>query len=331
MEDNATAQKPARPWLKPLIVVVTLAIAAGAMYLAVRKIDWNEMFSTLASGNLGLLALAVGILSLSCVVRGLRWRVLLSAEKLLPLSTVFWATMSGYLGNAYLPARAGEALRSVLIGEKGGISKMFTLATALTERIMDAVLLVTISAVGLSTLPNIGPEMRQGIKSMAVVGVVGLAGVLVAPRMSGIIQRIIQRLPGPAGAREKLGGITARFLTGAGALQHWGRLGLFLLYSAGIWSLDTLTGLTVARALGLSLTPVQVLLLLAAVGIASAVPSTPGYIGVYQLVAVTVLVPFGLSEAQAVAYILAYQGVNYVVITLWGLPGLWKLRGGLRI
>jgi hypothetical protein len=76
--------------------------------------------------------------------------------------------------------------------------------------------------------------------------------------------------------------------------------------------------------------PVQVFILLAALGIASALPSTPGFVGIYQFVAVTVLVPFGLSEAQAIAFILGYQGVSYIVVTLWGLIGLWKLRGAIR-
>ena len=47
----------------------------------------------------------------------------------------------------------------------------------------------------------------------------------------------------------------------------------------------------------------------------------------YPAARAQMLVPFGLSESQALAYIIAYQGVMYVVITLWGLIGLWKLRG----
>jgi uncharacterized protein (TIRG00374 family) len=265
------------------------------------------------------------------VARGLRWRVLLSAEKTLPLPTVFWATMTGYLGNAYLPARAGEVVRSVLIGQKGGISKSFALATALTERIVDAVLLVVICAAALTTVSALPDELTQALKVMAVVGAAGGLLLFFAPRMSGLVQSLIARLPLSETLREKIGGMAGAFLTGAASLQHWGRLVQFLLYSAVIWSLDTLTGLTVARAFGLSLTPPQVFILLAAIGLASALPSTPGYVGVYQFVAVTVLVPFGFSEAQALAYILGYQGVNYVVITLWGLIGLWKLRGAVRL
>ena len=270
------------------------------------------------------------ILSLSCVVRGFRWRVLLSAEKTLPLRTVFYGTMTGYLGNAYLPARAGEVVRSVLIGEKGGISKSFALATALTERIVDAVLLVAVSAVALTTLGTLAPELMQALRVMAFIGALGALAVFAAPHMRGTLQKIITRLPLSERMHEKIGGMTGNFLTGAGALQDWGRLINFLIASAGIWSLDTLCGLAVARAFGADLSLAQVFLLLAALGISSALPSTPGALGIYQYVAVTVLVPFGFSEAQALAYILGYQGVMYVVITTWGLLGLWKLRGAIR-
>lgn len=313
-----------------LFLALTLLLAAGLLYLAVRNVDWNELVFTLSRVNPLWLALGVLILSLSCLVRGFRWRVLLSAEKTLPLPTVFWGTMTGYLGNAYLPARAGEVIRSVLIGQKGGISKSFSLATALTERIVDAVLLVAVSAVALTTITSLAPELLQGLRVMAVIGALGALALFAAPHMRGLLQNIITRLPFSEKLRDRLGGVTGNFLTGAGALQDWTRLINFLLASAGIWSLDTLTGLAVASAFGVSLSLTQVFILLAALGISSALPSTPGALGIYQYVAVAVLVPFGLSEAQSLAYILGYQGVMYAVITTWGLIGLWKLRGAIR-
>ena len=326
METTATT-KPQSKWL----LALSLIIAAGLLYLALRKVSWSELVSTLRQGNLALLALGVAILSLSCVVRALRWRVLLSAEKTLPLPMVFWATMTGYLGNAYLPARAGEVVRSVLIGQKGGLSKSFTLATALTERLVDALILVVIAAIGVSTLFSLPGELTQAVRLMGVVGALGAVALLAAPHMGGFANNLIARLPVSTVLRGKIEHFTTNFLTGAGALQNWSRLALFMVFSLGIWTLDMLCGLSVARAFGLNLGPFQVFILLAALGLASALPSTPGYVGVYQFVAVAVLVPFGLSEAQSLAYILGYQGVNYVVITLWGLIGLWKLRGGFRL
>ena len=74
----------------------------------------------------------------------------------------------------------------------------------------------------------------------------------------------------------------------------------------------------------------QALVLLAALGLSSAIPSTPGYVGVYQFVAATVLVPFGFSRPDALAYILISQVFNYVVVSFWGLLGLWQLNRGRK-
>ena len=67
-------------------------------------------------------------------------------------------------------------------------------------------------------------------------------------------------------------------------------------------------------------------LLLAGLGLGSALPSTPGYIGIYQFVAVRVLTPFGFSRTDAIAYILVAQALMYIVIGVWGALGLWRYR-----
>ena len=48
--------------------------------------------------------------------------------------------------------------------------------------------------------------------------------------------------------------------------------------------------------------------------------------GIYQFAAVSVLTPFGYSQADAIAYILLFQAMNYVVLLVWGLLGLARQR-----
>jgi glycosyltransferase 2 family protein len=67
------------------------------------------------------------------------------------------------------------------------------------------------------------------------------------------------------------------------------------------------------------------LLFIAALGLSSAIPSTPGYVGVYQFIAVAVLTPLGFSRNQALTYILAIQAISYVMCLGWGALGLWQL------
>ncbi len=70
----------------------------------------------------------------------------------------------------------------------------------------------------------------------------------------------------------------------------------------------------------------QAFVLLAALGLSSAIPSTPGYVGVYQFVAVTTLEPFGISQADALAFILISQVLGSIIIGFWGLLSLWQFN-----
>ena len=68
----------------------------------------------------------------------------------------------------------------------------------------------------------------------------------------------------------------------------------------------------------------------ARIGLGSALPSTPGYVGIYQFVAVSVLTPFGFSRADAIAYILVAQALSYAVIGVWGSLGIVRYRRARR-
>src|SRR6185436_9096701 len=87
---------------------ITLALTGVLLVLALRTVDWKQTLAVLLQGRLDLLLVACLILNGSYFARGLRWRVLLSATQKIAPPTVYEATMVGYLGNDFLPARAGE-------------------------------------------------------------------------------------------------------------------------------------------------------------------------------------------------------------------------------
>jgi hypothetical protein len=82
--------------------------------------------------------------------------------------------------------------------------------------------------------------------------------------------------------------------------------------------MDGLSIVFVARALSLPLTLVQSWLLISALALASAVPATPGYVGIYQFVAVVVMAPLGFPASSAVALVLAVQAMIWTVALFWG-------------
>ena len=115
-------------------------------------------------------------------------------------------------------------------------------------------------------------------------------------------------------------------LRGMRAFHDLGRLSGFLVLTAVIWCLDAVGTAIVAGALGLSMPISAAFLLIAGLGLGSALPSTPGYIGIYQFVAVSVLAPFGFSRADAIAFILVAQAVSYVLVGFWGSLGITRYR-----
>jgi uncharacterized protein (TIRG00374 family) len=281
------------------------------------------------------LAVAFGMSHIALLLRSLRWRVLLSAapsdggrpgqQKVAPL-TVFWAMMAGYLGNSFLPARAGEVIRSVALGRKAGMSKSWVFATALTERLLDVVALVLFS---LAAVFSLGQSSQRLVRAWKVMGIVGAAGIIVlfaVPRFEDTFRRLLERLPGPARLRERLLGILAQFLSGMRAFANPSRGFAFAGMTILIWMSDAVGTMIGARAFGLSLTLPIAVMLLAALGLSSAIPSTPGYVGVYQFVAVAVLVPLGYPRSGALAYITVAQALTYVMVAVWGLLGIWRLQ-----
>lgn len=314
---------------KPLSKFLTgfsIALAGFLLYLALRGLDWKSFWDTIRNGHYQILLLTIPIASLNYFIRAIRWSVLIHSEKKVSVISIFWANMVGYMGNAYLPARAGEILRSVFLGREKGLGVSFVLATALIERALDVIALVIIGSTAMLGQSSIPSELQNAMRVTAGIGVIGLIFILVMPYQEKLSFSVLNKLPLPDKFRAMLSEQISRFLIGMRSLQNAKRLITFIALTIIIWFVDALANVIGVHIIGQNLNIGQALILLAALGLSSAIPSTPGYIGVYQFVAVAVLVPFGFSRPDALAYILISQILNYLVITFWGLVGLWQIN-----
>jgi hypothetical protein len=272
------------------------------------------------------LLITVPIASGNYFIRALRWSVLVRSERKVPLDSVFWANMVGYMGNAYLPARGGELLRSAFLGRKSGLGTSFVLATALTERLLDVIALVLLGTVSLLGQMNMPSPLAGALRILALIAFVGLAFIIVAPFQEQAILRFTGRFPLPESISRGASQQIKRFLLGIRSLRNGRRLLSFVLLTFAIWFIDAIANTIGVHVISQTLSIAQALILLAALGLSSAIPSTPGYVGVYQFVAVGVLVPFGFTRADALAYVLINQVLNYMIVSFWGLLGLWRIH-----
>ena len=163
---------------------------------------------------------------------------------------------------------------------------------------------------------------------MAILGGLAVIFLIAAPKFEKLFGKIVHVMPIPQKWKDSLIQFINRFLMGGKAFLHPLRAGGFLGLSVIIWLVDGMIGLLVGKALGLTLSLAQVMLFLVGLGLSSAIPSTPGYVGVYQFVAVTLLPLFGISKSQALSYVLILQATSVIVVVVSGLIGFWRL--GIR-
>jgi uncharacterized protein (TIRG00374 family) len=297
------------------------------LWYSLRGIEWLRVWQIVKGAHLGGVALAMALMSTTLFLRSFRWRVLLLAKGRVSVADAFWATGAGYLGNSLLPARAGEVVRTVMISRRTKMTKTFVLTTALSERVVDAIALITISATVLLVLPEKPGWLADAARPFAVLGLCGVLTIAIVPIFEAFWFRLLERLPVPHGLRDKAEHALQHGLQGIRSFHDRGRLLRFLGLTAVIWLLDGVGTVVGAQAIGLTIELPVAFLLIAGLGLGSAMPSTPGYLGVYQFVAVSILTPFGLSKTDAIAYILLFQAMNYVVVLFWGGIGLSQQRG----
>jgi uncharacterized membrane protein YbhN (UPF0104 family) len=293
--------------------ILSVPLAAVLLYLSLRGVDWKGVWQTISGARWGFLAAACGCSCISFFLRSLRWRILLNAEQRLSVGLVFSANMAGYLGNSFLPARAGELVRTFAIGARSSLSKTYVLTTALCERLMDALALVLWSSLILLGVQAKPRWMVDLSRTTAIAAAAGALAIALLPHMEGLW-------------RSRLPRFAEQVLLGMRAFHNMGRFLGFTVLTVAIWTTDAFGAILMADGLHLHFSFAVAMLLLTGMGLGSALPSTPGYVGIYQFVAVTVLTPFGFSRDSALAYILVAQASAYVVTLALGLPSLYWIK-----
>ena len=305
--------------------VLSAALAAVLLYYSLRGVEWARVWITITHARWEYLAAAGLTTCCSFFLRSCRWRILLNTDARFDVRTVFVATMAGYLGNAFLPARAGEFVRSYIISKSSSLSKTYVLTTALSERVVDAIALVLAGSV---VLLGVNPKptwLAEVSRTTTAIAGAGLLAIAIVPHTGDLVERLLRRIPLPEGLRDRLMRLATQILAGLRTFHSAGRLTGFACLTVVVWSVDCTSVILCGVALGMDLPFRVALLLLAGLGLGSALPSAPGYVGIYQFVTVSILAPFGVGRDDALAYSLVSQALGYVVVLVLGLPGLYRV------
>lgn len=314
---------------------IGILISAACLWLAFRRVPLADFSDALGRANFLWLIPAITAQFFAVLGRAKRWAVLLPDQPGMVRQT-FWAHSVGFLFTNVLPFRMGEPARILMLSGRTGVPVIQAAGTALVERILDLALVI-ILFVAVLPFVNVPPAVTRAGITFGLVTLAALITLVVIVRMRAFSERLLawvlshlRFLPGPA--------IQERWSELVEGLAPLVRLKSGLSVAAWTvisWFFSVLIYIFVMMAFRPDVRLVEALFVIVALALAITIPSSPGFIGVYQYAGQQALVlPFAgrYTESEALAIIMTVYLVYYVFTTALGMVALWKLGetfGGL--
>lgn len=297
---------------------------------------WREI----RTARPGWLLAAAATATLTFPLRTIRWRYLLRDQgAVLPGKPLWHATAIGFMANNLLPARAGEVARAYAARALTGVRFTTAFASIAVERVFDGLFLVGLLVVGLlaggfttaATIQgmSLGRIALGGAVLFGSVFVVALAVVWKPGVTRSLTHAMLQRLL-PARWADRMLGLVDGALDGLSALRAPGRLGAVLFWSLVLWLTNAASFALAFVAFGLALPWGAPLVLQGLLAFGVALPSTPGFFGVFEGVTRAALTLYGVDASAAVSLAIGYHIAGFVPITVLGLGSLWGANLHMR-
>jgi len=317
-----------------LPAIVGLVVSALLLWWVLHDVSLAEVWREIRRAHPGWLLATVIAATLTFPLRAIRWRYLLRDQgAVLPFAPLWHATAIGFMANNLLPARAGEVARAYAVRQLAGVRFMTAFASIAVERVMDGLFLVGLLFVGFlaggftqaATINDV-PLARIATGGAALFGGIFVAALLVVwlPDLTRRLAHTVLHRLLPARWAERALGLVDGVLDGLTALRTPGRLGGVLLWSLVLWLTNAASFALAFKAFDLPLPWGAPLVLQGILAFGVAIPSSPGFVGVFEGATRAALALYGVSELSSVSLAIGYHVTTFLPITVLGLVSLWR-------
>jgi glycosyltransferase 2 family protein len=299
---------------------LSIFISLLFLYLAIRNVDFGVVAQSFKNISVKYLFFGLASQFASLFCRAYLWKDILSFEKKVQYRHSFEALMIGYMGNNILPFRMGEAMSAYALGKKEGISRTLAFASIILVRLIDlfTLLLFFLALVFMMQLKEWVILSGMTVSLFLVLAVLFLyvlaSGFLQLPTRlyNALLPFIPERFTGTV---ER---IAASFVKGIKLIRNF-RQSLWLLLSSLLaWILWTSILYFGLKAFHLDLPWTASLLLSVVVNIGVMIPSSPGFIGVFQYLCIISLAFFDVPKEIALSFSFLVHTIQYVPTTALG-------------
>ncbi len=303
-------------------LILSLAVSAGFLYLAFRDVALDDLADAFGRVQPLWILVAIGISFAIMVFRAWRWQLELRPLERVPYGRLWVVTAVAYLAINLFPARLGEVVRPWLLSRRSSVSFSNVVGNLVLEKTLDSLVILFYILVGLITVENLPEWVRRGATVPA-----GIAGVLVVLvlllwwRGESFFDRwVVRYLPERLGATVKR--VVKSVVDGMSILPNTGLLLSVFAVSLALWFLPILSSWVTIRAFDLDLPFSAAVVVFIFIGFGTALPNIPGMFGPYQYACILALGLFGVPQADALAYGLVLNAIQFLTLITQGLIAL---------
>ncbi len=296
------------------------------LYLAVRKVNIAEIIHLIAKTNYVFMIPAVFAFIIDFSLRAFRWKILISPLKKCRYMDLLSITFIGFFANGILPMRAGEIIRVLIVSEKEKISRASAAATLILERILDSFAILLLLSTTFFVFPypeNIKKIWIIGITLFAILLLLFYGLMFYRKRTLKLLNRFLKVLPGKF--ENKIEHLLESFIAGLEILKKTHHLIATILISLSVWLVDASFFFFVAKGMGIhQINYLGVIFIMSVIALGISVPSSPGYIGVYEYFGILACSVLGVAKSTALSFILLTHAIQFLLMTIIGTSFLAK-------
>jgi glycosyltransferase 2 family protein len=316
-----------------------IVVSATLLWWSLKDVNFAEVLLHLREARLFPIIAGVVMATLTFVLRIFRWQLLLRGEdgSRLPPRPLWHAIAMGFMANNVLPLRIGEVVRTFAATRLAHVRFTAALSSIAVERMFDALTVGFFLGLGL-LLAGLPADAEVGGVHMGrlatLVGIAAVAGLAMAGAVVAFpkaAEATIRKLVPFKKVADRLVTIIEGIRQGLSALQSPMRILGVVLWSLAVWGLSALSFYVMFGAFGIDqVSFAGALLMQSLIMLGIAVPSTPGYVGVFEAPIIAVLGLYHVDASLAATYAFSYHITTFIPITLLGAWSVARTNIGLR-
>lgn len=329
---------------KKLQMLVGIGLGIALVWYLFKDTDWPAVGLALRDANWWWVGLSFVMMCVTFVTRVIRWGYIVRTAQPVSFRAMFSATQIGFLGNFTLPARAGEAIRALVLARLTGMTFSRCFGFVALDRVTDLFGLVAVMLVAAcffnSTEDIVVGSIVIGPGAVGTVAVItiGMVLAIIAAFVGLYLQknlalRLISKTVGRISTRlsERLQEMVVQFADGMHIFRSVGDMSKAIAWSLITWTVGILCYFCVLEAFGIHGPWYLSVIVMACLAIAISMPSAPGFLGAFHaavVAAVVVVVPDTDLDVAKTAALIAHA-INLLSIVLTGGFCLYTEKLGL--